>query len=58
MIHNQIKEREPIRQRLQDDFDKYVGNGGKVEKLPQHAVSSNGPRFNNKGDDLTNQEND
>lgn len=49
MIDNEIRERDSIRERLQSDFEQYIGGGGKVEKLKQHEISTNSPRFNNKG---------
>lgn len=49
MIDHEVRARAPIRERLESDFQQYIESGGKVEKLPQHEISTNSPRFNNKG---------
>ncbi len=49
MIENEVRSRDPIRERLEADLQTYFGNGGKVKRIPQSEISGSNPRFNNKG---------
>ena len=41
MIDQEVRARAAEQQRIADEVDRFLRNGGKIQFLPQHEVSSN-----------------